>query len=111
MKEDSEDASRSPLFSALAYPHSNLFLSQTKFILKTGIGLGGFDGIQVMTLEIFDERHFELYSIRVHFFTIAGTRSKPASFAARKRRSPAISWYSTSVPVSVSLETFETMSG
>jgi hypothetical protein len=54
--------------------------------------MGLLHGVEVGALDVLDDRDGKLVFRSAIWRTIAGTRSRPAIWAARTRRSPATSW-------------------
>ena len=69
----------------------HLLLREMKFIGEALEGVGLLDGIQILALKVFDQRHLERHFIG-HVANDDGNAPRLARWAARQRRSPAISW-------------------
>ena len=72
----------------------DVFLLQVELVGEPAVGERLFDRVQVLALDVFDQRHLEqrLLLPAATSRTTIGTRSRPATLAARQRRSPAMIW-------------------
>src|SRR6185503_18064773 len=74
----------------LAQPLCQLRLSQAQLVDESAVCGGAFDGIQVLAMDVFHQAIWAWVK-ESKSRTMAGIVFNPASFAARRRRSPAIS--------------------
>jgi len=76
----------------LASPFGDCFLCQSRLVHQAFECSRGFNGVQIFTLDVFNERHFQGEIVDT-CRTMTGTFVKPRALGARQRRSPAMSWY------------------
>ena len=76
--------------AALADAAADLLLGQPELVDERRAGAGGLDRVQVLPRHVLDQRKLEALALRGRAHD-RGNPSRPASCAARQRRSPAIS--------------------